>query len=104
MLGASTQVVRRVAGITAAALLVSVATGSGAAGAPPQEDPREDGEAPEGASDRGLADVGALASGPAEVADTLGSLQGDVTAQLERLGEAEAAVTRAESALADAQS
>jgi peptidoglycan LD-endopeptidase LytH len=107
-LGATTQVVRRLAGIAAAALLASVATGSGAAGAPPQEDPREDGEAPEGASpasDRALADVDRAASAaPSEVADALGSLQGDVTAQLERVAEAEAAVTRAESALADAQS
>jgi murein DD-endopeptidase MepM/ murein hydrolase activator NlpD len=108
MLGPSIQVVRRAAVVAAAALLVSVATGSGAAGAPGQEDPRQHEESPregnEGASDRALVDADLASDAPGDVADALGSLQGDVTAQLERVGEAEAAVARAESALADAQS
>jgi murein DD-endopeptidase MepM/ murein hydrolase activator NlpD len=103
VLGASTQVVCRAVVIAAAALLVSAATGSAATGTPRQEDPRDGRETPAGASDRALVDD-ASAAVPEEVPDALGSLQGDVTAQLERLDEAEAAVARAESALADAQS
>lgn len=104
MLGASTQVVRRAVIVAAAAMLVSSATGSGAVGAPRQEDPRDDADAPAEASDRALVDADASAGGPGEVADALGTLQGDVTAQLRRVEEAQAAVARAESALADAQS
>jgi peptidoglycan LD-endopeptidase LytH len=108
MLGVSTQVVRRVVGLAAAGLLVSVATvatGSGAAAAPAQEEPRDDSEAHDGGPDRALTDGdGSSAAAAGDVADALGSLQGDVAAQLERLEEAEAAVARAESALADAQS
>ena len=103
MLGASTQAVRRSVVIAAVALLVSVATGSGAAGAPvrpAQESPAEERQAE---ADRALVDIDPSESAE-EAAATLEDLQDGVVAQLEQVERAQAAVRRAEGELADAQS
>ncbi|HEY8523703.1 MAG TPA: M23 family metallopeptidase [Acidimicrobiales bacterium] len=104
MLDARPLAVRRSFVVTAAALLLSVPTGSGVAATPAgpaQEEPSEGGRE---SADRALVDVETSSAGPGELAGTLDNLQANVTAQLERLELAQAAVSQAHDRLADIES
>jgi peptidoglycan LD-endopeptidase LytH len=98
------QAVRRLLVVAATAMLMSLPTGVGAGaagGMPAQQEPPDDENE---AADRALADVDAADAGPAELQGALNALQADVSAQLDQLEIAEAGVTAAQDALADAES
>jgi murein DD-endopeptidase MepM/ murein hydrolase activator NlpD len=99
MLEVRRRAVRRSITIAAAAVMLSVPTG--AAAGPSQEEPAE-GESE--SADRALTDIDASAAAPEELAGALSALQANVSAQLDQLEIAQAAVTAAEGALADAES
>ena len=90
--------------VAATATLMSLPTGLGAgtAGAQPAQQEPADDEAE--SADRALSGVDAATAAPEELQGTLNALQANVSAQLDQLEVAQAAVSAAEGNLADAES